>query len=115
MAQKLEEYSNSSLAKLMMEKKRIETLINNMSEPVIGLDDTQTVLFMNDIALKIAGLNAENVIGKSIWDIAQRNDLIKTLMQDLEAKEQNGIKIKSLPVKIYADNKESYFEKHYAV
>jgi signal transduction histidine kinase len=82
-----------------------------MSEPVIGLDDTQTVLFMNDIALKIAGLKIENVIGKSIQDIARQNDLIKTLVQDLGAKEQNSAKIKSLPVKIYADNKESYFEK----
>jgi PAS domain S-box-containing protein len=111
MAQKLEEYSNSSLAKLMMEKKRIETLINNMSEPVIGLDDKQIVLFMNDVALRIAGLQKEEVIGKPIQDIAQENDLIKTLVQGLAGKENNQNKIKSLPVKIYADNKESYFEK----
>ncbi|QNL52175.1 HAMP domain-containing protein [Olivibacter sp. SDN3] len=110
MAQKLEEYSNSSLAKLMMEKKRIETLINNMSEPVIGLDDKQTVLFMNDNALKIAGLQKEEVIGKPIQGIAQQNDLIKTLVRDLAEKQNNNKKIKSLPVKIYADNKESYFE-----
>lgn len=108
MAQKLEEYSNSSLAKLMMEKQRIETLINNMSEPVIGLDDTDTVLFMNDIALKIAGLQKDSVIGKSIVDIAQQNDLVKTLVQDLAT---NNTKNKILPIKIYANNKESYFEK----
>lgn len=108
MAQKLEEYSNSSLAKLMMEKQRIETLINNMSEPVIGLDDTDTVLFMNDIALKIAGLQKDSVIGKSIVDIAQQNDLVKTLVQDLAT---NNTKTKILPIKIYANNKESYFEK----
>ena len=39
MAQKLEEYNTSNLAKLMMEKQRIETLINNMHNPVIGLDE----------------------------------------------------------------------------
>lgn len=111
MAQKLEEYSNSSLAKLMMAKKRIETLINNMSEPVIGLDEKQTILFMNDVALKIAGLQIEDVIGKSIHDIAQQNDLIKTLAQDISESGNGSKKIKSLPVKIYADNKESYFEK----
>jgi len=108
MAQKLEEYSNSSLAKLMMEKQRIETLINNMSEPVIGLDETNTLLFMNDIALKIAGLQKDNVIGKSILGIAEQNDLVKTLVQDLAT---NDSKTKVLPIKIYANNKESYFEK----
>jgi NtrC-family two-component system sensor histidine kinase KinB len=35
MAEKLEEYNYSNLAKLMMEKKRIETLINNMHDPVL--------------------------------------------------------------------------------
>lgn len=111
MARKLEEYSNSSLAKLMMEKKRIETLINNMSEPVIGLDDRQVVLFMNDVALKIAGLQKGSVIGKPIRDIARQNDLVKALVQDLAGDGVNRDSSRLLPVKIYADNKESYFEK----
>lgn len=111
MAEKLEEYSSSSLAKLMMAKKRIETLINNMSEPVIGLDENQTILFMNDVALKIAGLQKENVIGTPIHTIAERNDLIKTLIQDLPEDKTADNSTKSLPIKIYADSKESYFEK----
>lgn len=111
MAQKLEEYSNSNLEKLMMEKKRIETLINNMSEPVIGLDEKQTILFMNDVSMKITGLKKENVIGVPIQNIAEYNDLIKNLIQDLIEKETVDKKIKSFPIKIYADNKESYFEK----
>ena len=95
----------------MMEKKRIETLINNLNDPVIGLDENKKVLFMNNVALKIAGLNAENVIGKAIQDIAVQNDLIRILAQDLFGIEERQSIIKSDPVKIYADNKESYFEK----
>jgi NtrC-family two-component system sensor histidine kinase KinB len=111
MAQKLEEYSSTSLSKLMMEKKRIETLINNMSEPVIGLDETHLILFMNDTALKIAGLKKEDVIGTQIQEIAKYNDLIKTLWKDLQEKDSLEVNVKLDPVKIYADNKESYFEK----
>ncbi|MBN9294601.1 MULTISPECIES: ATP-binding protein [Chryseobacterium group] len=111
MAKKLEEYSNSSIERLMMAKTRIETLINNMSEPVIGLDEKHTILFMNDIALKIAGLQKDNVIGVPIKNIAKHNDLIKNLIQDLPEKETADKKQKSFPIKIYADNKESYFEK----
>ncbi len=111
MAEKLEEYKAGNLEKLMMEKKRIETLINNMNDPVIGLDQNKRVLFMNNIALQVSGLSAENVIGKPVQDIAMHNDLIRKLAKDLFDKENEPIQGKSSPVKIYADNKESYFEK----
>ncbi|CAN5361580.1 ATP-binding protein [soil metagenome] len=112
MAQKLEEFKAGNLEKLLMEKKRIETLINNMNDPVIGLDENNKVLFMNNVALKIAGLNTESVIGKSVQDIAIQNDLIRSLVQDLFDDSKNeSSKSKSAPVKIYADDKESYFEK----
>ena len=77
MAQKLEEYKTSNIEKLMMEKKRIETLINNMADPVIGLDENKRVLFMNNVALKISGLQQENVIGKLVQDIAISNDFVR--------------------------------------
>lgn len=111
MAQKLQEYKAGNLEKLMMEKKRIETLINNMSEPVIGLDDNRSILFMNNTALNIAGLQQENLIGKPVEDIAKWNDLIKMLIRDLPAGNGKQNKATPAPVKIYADNKESYFEK----
>ena len=111
MAEKLQEYQASNLQKLMMEKKRIETLINNMNDPVIGLDEKKHVLFMNNIALKIAGLKAEEVIGKPIQDIAVRNDLVRSLIQDLFSVENVKSEYKRVPFKIFADNKESYFEK----
>lgn len=111
MAEKLQEYRDGNLEKLMMEKKRIETLINNMNDPIIGLDENKKVLFMNNMALKISGLSAENVIGKPVQDIAMNNDLIRTLVQDLFDQERDQKPTNVLPVKIYADNKESYFEK----
>jgi len=108
MAEKLEEYNSSNISKLMMEKKRIETLINNMHDPVIGLDENKRILFINNTALKIAGLKAEETIGKPVQEIAMTNDLIRSLVQGLFS---NPSIEKAEPVKIYADNKESYFEK----
>ena len=105
MAQKLEEYSNSSLHKLSFEKKRLETLINNMHDPIIGLDKQGIILFVNTEAIKIIGLKSEEIIGQLSTTLAIKNDLIKSLIiDDLQ-------KIKSQPMKIYADGKESYFEK----
>lgn len=109
MAEKLEEYQESSLQKLLVEKKRIETLINNMNDPVIGLDENRKILFMNDIALKIAGLKPEEVIHKPVQDIAVHNDLLRSLVQELI--DNTTKEDKKVTVKIFADNKESYFEK----
>ncbi|MBK8345158.1 MAG: PAS domain-containing protein [Bacteroidetes bacterium] len=110
MAMKLEEYNNSNLAKLMMEKTRIETLINNMHDPVIGLDENLVILFANEEAIKISGLSSNDLLGKRTVDLAVKNDLIRTLIQDL-MQEDTLEKSKQAPIKIYAQNKESYFEK----
>ena len=108
MAQKLEEFKNVNLDKLFIEKKRIETLINNMHDPVIGLDENRKILFINNEALSITGLKIENVLGKNVQDVAINNDLLRMLIMNMF----DGItKQNKLPLKIYADNKESYFEK----
>ena len=111
MAQKLEEYRASNLEKLMMEKKRIETLVNNMNDPVLGLDEKKRVLFMNNVAMKITGLSADDVAGRPVQEIALKNDLVRALVQELFNNGDHNVEIKPPPIKIYADNKESYFEK----
>lgn len=108
MAKKLEEYNNSNLARLMMEKKRIETLINNMHDPVIGLDENKVVLFVNEQALSITGLKEGEIIGKAAQELSITNDLIRSLLQSIS---HTGDKEKPQTVKIYANGKEGYFEK----
>lgn len=111
MAKKLEEYNSSNLAKIMMEKKRIETLINNMHDPVIGLDEHGIVIFANEEALQIIGLPEEALIGKAGKDIALQNDLIRLLIRDIATAGGQQPVVREKPLKIYAHGRESYFEK----
>ena len=103
MAEKLEEYNTSNLFKLSLEKKRLETLINNMHDPVIGLDVNNQILFANDEALKISGLKKQELIGKSTTDVSAYNDLMREIFQTDPSH--------PTLMKIFADGKESYFEK----
>lgn len=108
MAEKLHEYSESKLEKILKGKKRIETLIDNMQDPVIGIDENKKVLFVNDEALTITGLKKENFVGKLIQDVAITNDLVRNIIKEIihpDAMAENE------PMKIYANGKESYFEK----
>jgi PAS domain S-box-containing protein len=102
MAGKLDEYESSNLAKIKFEKSRIETIINQMRDGIIGLDEKRNILFLNAVAEKLLGLKETDITGKYAPDIALTNDLIRTLLLDDPEKKE---------LKIYADNKESYFSK----
>lgn len=109
MAEKLEEYAESKLDKLLKSKKRIETLIDRMHDPVIGTDEDEIVLFANEQACKVTGRRREELVGYSIRDLALRNDLIRNVYRDWN--KEGNVFLGNGTLKIYADNKESYFEK----
>ncbi|GGB97502.1 ATP-binding protein [Dyadobacter sediminis] len=111
MAEKLEEYNNSNLSQILIEKKRIEALINNMHEPVIGLDENKKILFANEEAVKISGIAATDLLGKSATELAEQNDLIRALIREKEGLHGSMGNPAAPSLKIYADDKESYFEK----
>ena len=108
MACKLSEYRRSSLDQLMTEKKRIEAIVNSLHEPIIGLDSERNILFMNDEAFSILNLKRDNIIGRNAAEIALNNDLLRRLIREIYA--ENGDSHEHEPLKIYADNKESYFQ-----
>lgn len=109
MAEKLQEYSESRIDKILKGKKRIETLIDNMHDAVIGIDENRKVLFVNDEALKISGLKKENFVGKLIQDVAVSNDLVRDLIKEII--NPDAAKNPAELLKIFVEGKENYFEK----
>lgn len=103
MAEKLQEYESSTLSEQLMDKKRIETLVNNMHDAVIGLDENHFIYMINDEALKITNLNKDEIIGKTVHEVAVNNDLIRELLKNINHPQKD-------PIKIVTDNKENYFE-----
>ncbi|WP_437918856.1 ATP-binding protein [Sphingobacterium sp. LRF_L2] len=110
MAEKLEEYTESKLDKLLRSKKRIEAIIEQMHDPVFGLDEHEQIIFANHEALKISGLKIDEILGQKVQEIAMGNDLIRNVFQGIVGND-NTQQIDHASLKIYADNKESYFEK----
>ena len=107
MASKLEEYNESHLATILKQKTRMETLINNMHDVVIGLDEQMQVIFANDEAVKVTGLTAKQMVNKAGKDLALHNDLIRLLLQNIET----DIKKDEKPLQIIVDEKEQFFTK----
>lgn len=108
MAERLSEFRKSTLADIIRAKKYIEAIVNSITEPIIGLDGDRSILFANDVALTLLNLKREDVIGKSAPELALKNDLLRRLIRELLQPDEN-----KEPLKIYADDKESYFQVKY--
>ena len=101
MSAQLNKWENSNLAKLQSEKLRIEAIIEQMQDAIIGLNEKNEVLFLNTVAAQLLNVNGKEVVGADAMKLMKKNDLLKKIIQV-----SDGDK----PMKIYADNKESYFQ-----
>lgn len=113
MANRLKDYHNSTLSSLKASKRYLETIINAINEPIIGIDNESKIIFINDAALKILYLKREQLQTKTVQEISMRNDLLRRLLLGMEDKEHSQANKRNVPLKIYANDKESYFQVHY--
>lgn len=104
MAEKLDEYEHSNLAKIVFEKKRAEAVISSLRDATIGVDNKGTILFANAEALQLLNMPEKDVIGWAASEISKRNDLLKYLL----SQQEGG------PVKIVVNGKESFFTRETA-
>lgn len=101
MASRLNEWQNSNLAKVLSEKLRIETIIEQMKDAIIGLNEKQEILFINTVAEEILNLEEQNIIGHNAHELSMKNDLLRNVLDSDKLDK---------PIKIYANGKESYFQ-----
>jgi signal transduction histidine kinase len=101
MAERLEDFENSNLNKLMFEKHRAEAVINSLKDASIGIDRNNIILFANNQALQLLGLLATDIVGRSTDEVSKKNDLFRFLLTDKS----------NIPFKIVLDGKENYFTK----
>jgi NtrC-family two-component system sensor histidine kinase KinB len=101
MATKLNDWENSNLATVISEKRRIETIIDQMQDAIIGINEKQEILFMNDAARKTLNITDDKIIGKNADQLVKSNDLFRSILKD-----EATIK----PFKIVLDSRESFFQ-----
>lgn len=73
MADQLYQYEQLNISEILVEKKRIEAIINHLNDAIIVNDQDGTVIWINGPAEDLLGLNREEVIGKTLGDIEPAN------------------------------------------
>lgn len=108
MAAKLDEYEHSNLSELLFEKRRIDTIINNMKDAIIGLNDKKEIIFSNTLACEMLEVNADDIVGQYAPDIAAKNDVFQHIFKDIMLDEG---KKEFNPLKLVVQNKPTYYTK----
>lgn len=99
MAQRLDDYEHSNIARITFEKQRAEAVISSLKDASIGFDAQDRILFANIQALQLLNMQEKDLIGQPAAEAAQYNDLLKVLIRHDEV----------APLKIVVDGKECFF------
>ena len=87
MAGRLNEYESTNLAKVLFEKQRIETIIDQMRDVIIGFDDTNHIQFINKTGLQLLNIPEGELIGKYAPEAAMQHSILHTVISKDENRE----------------------------
>ena len=102
MAERLEEFHDSSISDILSGKKYIEAIVNSITEPIIGLNEEMQIVFVNEEALNLLHLKKGDLLYRSATEVALKNDLLRRLVKELVSPNE-----KQEPLKIYADEQKN--------
>ncbi len=105
MASRLDRWEHSNTATILSEKSRIETIIRQMQDAIIGINEKGEIIFLNPVAENLFNLQEKKVVGQQVLKLSEKNDLLRNVLTNQKPE---------IPLMIFSDNKQSYFlmEKH---
>lgn len=72
---KLKEYEEQHIDELILEKRRIETLVANLQDGSLLLDNDFSILHANNKFCELTGLSVSKLIGKKIFELENKNEI----------------------------------------
>lgn len=105
MTRRLQKFEQSNLAQLMMEKNRLNAVVEQFDIPILGLSESNLVLFANEKMLEIIEEKEENIIDQNLENLIDRNDLLKLLVKKEKTENEREL------LHIVIDRKERLFSK----
>ncbi|NJO01092.1 MAG: HAMP domain-containing protein [Bacteroidia bacterium] len=111
MALRLREYQQGNYARILSEKTRLDAVISQMEEAIIGLNENKEIIFANNRALQLLELRKEQIVGKYAPDVAVSNQLMQNLIEELFIGFEPWEERRYKPLKIAEDNQEKLFSK----
>lgn len=111
MSSKLKEYEENNLHKILVEKKRMETIIHNLNDAIFVIDENKMILSLNKVAEEITGLKDTDYVGKYAPDVALNNDLLREILKGTIIPAQSTANHIGSYIPIVLNQRQAYFTK----
>ncbi|MDP4175791.1 MAG: histidine kinase dimerization/phospho-acceptor domain-containing protein, partial [Bacteroidota bacterium] len=111
MSSKLKEYEENNLHKILVEKKRMETIIHNLNDAIFVIDENKIILSLNKVAEEITGLKDTDYVGKYAPDVALNNDLLREILKGTIIPVQSTANHIGSYIPIVLNQRQAYFTK----
>jgi len=105
MAERLKEYEEQHLDQLLLEKKRIDSLVYGLNDGVILLDENHNIILINTKAQQILTLHSSDILNKNIFKLSSHSKVLELISSVISpAKSEN-----SQPLEVYDDKSKQYY------
>lgn len=91
LCKRLSEYEASNLAEIKAQKRRIESLIQNLNDGLLLLNENKEIILVNAAACEILKVPEEKLIDQKAVDLAIDNNIIRELLQAIRSSEEGEV------------------------
>jgi two-component system, NtrC family, sensor histidine kinase KinB len=110
MAVKLKNYEEQHIDELILEKRRMETLVANLQDGSLLLDNEFRILHANKKFCELSDLSVNDLLNKKLFEIENKNELINSLIsfnvKDIQSDISPGSKLINLTI----NGRSEYFQ-----
>lgn len=110
MAIKLKEYQAQQFDELLLEKQRMETLLANLQDGTLLLDNTFNILHANHKFCELSGMRFTELLGKKITELENNNQFLTQINSFEINNTKESINKKPKPFGVLIKNKTEYFQ-----
>ncbi len=103
MAAQLTVFRQSTLAEVMRERRRLETVLESLRDALLILDESDRLLYANPVARKIMGLPEGDLRGLPATSLYATHDLFRDLISPVSPDKQ--------PLVVVMEQKERFFQR----
>jgi len=108
MAERLKLYEAKHIGQLLSEQKRMESLVHNLDDGVLLIDENKNVVVANKKILDITGLKESEIISHYLPDVATHNDLVREIFKTTMGTNKESESGK--PLRIIFNNEELFYK-----
>jgi signal transduction histidine kinase len=109
MAERLKIYETKHIDEILFEKKRMESLVANLEDGVLLIDENRKTVVANNTILQITGLKDDDIINSNISDVALQNDLFREIINGA-TKIKSGNADEQKPLRIVLAGRENFYK-----